>query len=105
MGRRAAPVPLPRFCRQLRLYLRALGQPEGFEKSMRHCLSAVLLALACAAPLPALAATCGDDASGFDAWLPAFKSEAAAKGVSQRALAGLSGVTYNTQVISLDRHQ
>jgi lytic murein transglycosylase len=72
---------------------------------MRHILSAAVLALACAAPLPALAATCGDDGSGFDAWLTAFKSEAAAKDVSPRALAALNGVSYNTQVISLDRHQ
>ena len=72
---------------------------------MRNFLFAVALALACAGPLPASAATCGDDDSGFEAWLPAFKSEAAAKGVSPRALAGLNGVTYNTQVISLDRHQ
>jgi lytic murein transglycosylase len=73
---------------------------------MRHGLSAALLALACAAaPLQVLAAPCGNDASGFDAWLPAFKSEAAAKGISPRALGALNGVTYSTQVISLDRHQ
>jgi lytic murein transglycosylase len=63
-----------------------------------------LLALACL-PSAALAATCGNDPGGFDAWLSDFRSEAAAKGISQRALAGLSGVTYSTQVISLDRHQ
>lgn len=65
----------------------------------------LLLALAFALPLPAIAATCGNDASGFDAWLPAFRSEAAAKGISQRALGALSGVTYSAQVISLDRRQ
>lgn len=67
-----------------------------------------VVALACALPLlplPALAAQCGDDASGFEAWLAAFRTEAAAQGVSQRALAALSGVTYSTQVISLDRRQ
>ena len=66
------------------------------------------LAFACALPflpLPALAAQCGDDASGFDAWLQAFRTEAAAQGISQRALAALNGVTYATQVISLDRRQ
>ncbi|MBV8835936.1 MAG: lytic transglycosylase, partial [Alphaproteobacteria bacterium] len=46
-----------------------------------------LVALACALPLPAVAAQCGDDASGFDAWLQAFRAEAAAQGISQRALA------------------
>jgi len=70
----------------------------------RRSVLAVITA-ACLLPSPLLAAPCGDDASGFDAWLPAFRSEAAAKGVSQRALAALSGVTYSQQVISLDRHQ
>ncbi len=64
-----------------------------------------LVVLALALPVSAMAATCGDDASGFDDWLPAFRSEAAAKGISQRALGALSGVTYSTQVISLDRRQ
>src|SRR5438270_850484 len=64
-----------------------------------------LIALACLLPCPALAATCGDDAAGFDAWLAAFRSEAPAKGVSPRALAALTGVSYSPQVIALDRHQ
>jgi lytic murein transglycosylase len=67
--------------------------------------AAALIALACLLPAPALAAACGDDASGFDAWLSAFRGEAAAQGVSPRALAALSGVTYSQQVISLDRRQ
>lgn len=70
---------------------------------MRKALP-LLAALACT-PAPALAATCGNDGSGFDAWVAAFRSEAAAKGVSQRTLVALGGVTYSTQVISLDRHQ
>src|SRR5882757_2948060 len=70
----------------------------------RRVLSA-LFVLACLSPASAHAATCGNDASGFEAWLPAFRAEAAAQGISQRALAALSGVTYSTQVISLDRHQ
>jgi len=70
----------------------------------RRSVSA-LFALAFALPAPAFAAPCGDDASGFEAWLPAFRAEAATQGISQRALAALAGVTYSTQVISLDRHQ
>jgi lytic murein transglycosylase len=67
---------------------------------------ALLVALACVlGPVAADAAPCGNDASGFDAWLPAFQSEAAAKGISQRTLAALNDVTYNTKVISLDRRQ
>ncbi|HMK80713.1 MAG TPA: lytic murein transglycosylase [Xanthobacteraceae bacterium] len=66
---------------------------------------AVLIALACLLPLPAAAADCGNDASGFDAWLQAFRTEAAAQGISQRTLSALSGLTYSQQVIALDRHQ
>src|ERR1700704_5533020 len=49
------------------------------------------------------AASCG---GSFDAWLNDFKSEAAAKGISQSAIAtGLSGVTLDQSVLSRDRGQ
>jgi lytic murein transglycosylase len=55
---------------------------------------------------PALAASCGNDAAGFPAWLAGFKKEAAASGVSQRTIqTALGGVSYDRHVISLDRHQ
>lgn len=54
---------------------------------------------------PALAATCGNDGSGFDAWLGAFKKEAAGQGISSGALRALDGASYDTRVISLDRNQ
>lgn len=57
------------------------------------------------AAAPALAATCGNDASGFDAWLGAFKQEAVAQGISPATLRVLDGVSYDTKVISLDRNQ
>ena len=38
-------------------------------------------------------------------WNAAFQSEAAAKGISQRALAALNGLTPDPQVLSLDRRQ
>jgi len=72
---------------------------------MRRRSFLAVVALACTLPFPAVAAQCGDDPSGFDAWLQAFRAEAPAQGVSERALAALSGVTYSTQVISLDRRQ
>jgi lytic murein transglycosylase len=58
--------------------------------------------VACMLGKPALAATCGGD---FDAFLSTFRSEAAAKGVSPRALAALDGVSPNPQVIALDHRQ
>jgi hypothetical protein len=55
-------------------------------------------------PASALAATCGT--GSFDAWLADFKTEAAAKGISQSAIAtGLSGVTLDQSVLSRDRGQ
>src|SRR6266702_7126867 len=51
-----------------------------------------------------LAASCGT--GSFDAWLTDFKNEAAAKGISQSAIAsGLSGVTLDQAVLSRDRSQ
>ena len=53
---------------------------------------------------PALAAACG--AGSFQAWLDDFKNEAAAKGISQPAIAsGLNGVTLDQAVLSRDRSQ
>lgn len=66
------------------------------------CLAVLLAPLAAA---PALAATCGNDASGFDAWLSAFRQEAVAQGIAPATLRVLDGVTYDTKVISLDRNQ
>ncbi len=63
-------------------------------------LSAVLAMPAASAP----AATCGT--GNFQAWLDEFKSEAAAKGISQAAIAsGLNGVTLDQSVLSRDRSQ
>jgi lytic murein transglycosylase len=53
---------------------------------------------------PGLAATCGT--GSFEAWLNDFKTEAAAKGISQSAIAsGLNGVTLDQGVLSRDRSQ
>ena len=53
----------------------------------------------------ALAApACGS--GSFESWLGEFKTEAAAKGISQQAIAaGLNGVTQDTSVLSRDRGQ
>jgi len=53
---------------------------------------------------PALAASCGT--GSFEAWLADFKNEAAARGISQSAIAsGLNGVTLDQAVLSRDRSQ
>jgi lytic murein transglycosylase len=63
-------------------------------------ISAILMTPAA----PALAATCGS--GNFQAWLDDFKTEAAAKGISQAAIAaGLNGVTLDQAVLSRDHSQ
>jgi lytic murein transglycosylase len=52
---------------------------------------------------PALAVPCGGQ---FETWLESFKREAAGRGISQRTIsAALADVSYNPQVIALDRRQ
>lgn len=54
----------------------------------------------------AKAAACGNDGSGFEAWLAAFKSKAAAQGLSPATLSSaLSDVSYDPNVVRLDRSQ
>ena len=63
--------------------------------------ASALLVMCCGS---AGAATCGT--GSFSAWLDDFKTEAAAKGISQTAIAsGLSGVTLDPAVLSRDRSQ
>jgi lytic murein transglycosylase len=72
---------------------------------LRPHLKAIALSAVLALPTAsALAATCGT--GNFQAWLDEFKSEAAAKGISQAAIAsGLNGVTLDQSVLSRDRSQ
>ena len=54
--------------------------------------------------VPALAATCNPP-GGFDAFLAAFKHDAAAKGVSPRGLSALNGLTLDPNVLAADKRQ
>jgi len=69
--------------------------------------SVLMLALLMLAPAPASAQRdCGEDGSGFSAWLGRFKANASQYGISQRTLArGLEGVSYDAGIIRLDRNQ
>jgi lytic murein transglycosylase len=65
-------------------------------------VATALLCLTLAAPLYA-AAPCGGD---FETWLAEFEREAAAQGISQRAItASLDGVTPDPAVVSRDHRQ
>ena len=71
---------------------------------LRPLLRSVIVCLAVAPVSIASAATCGT--GSFDTWLTEFKAEAAAKGISQQAIAaGLTGVTPDSNVLSRDRSQ
>src|SRR5882672_7475935 len=73
--------------------------------ALPHLFRVSALSVALAIPIaPALAASCGT--GSFQAWLDDFKNEAAAKGISQAAIAsGLNGVTLDQAVLSRDRSQ
>ena len=72
----------------------------------RRLAAVLLLALTGAlAGGAAAAAPCGDDASGFEAWKPAFAGEAAQMGIGQRGLDALAGTSYAQRTISADRNQ
>lgn len=57
------------------------------------------------ATTPAVAATCGNNASGFNAWKQSFAKEAAGKGIKKRGLQALAGAQYATKTIAADRNQ
>lgn len=71
----------------------------------RLALAAFALSASILSVQPASAAVaCGS--SNFDAWLADFKTDAAAKGISQQAIAsGLAGVTLDQSVLNRDRSQ
>ena len=54
----------------------------------------------------ASAQTCGSEAGGFEAWVPQFKSKATGQGISAAtANANLAGISYDSNIIRLDRSQ
>ena len=53
----------------------------------------------------ALAAGCGNSASGFDAWKAGFAREAQAAGVGKAGLSALAGTRYAQATINADRSQ
>jgi lytic murein transglycosylase len=73
--------------------------------TLRFLLKTLAVTAAVAMPgASALAASCGT--GNFPAWLDELKTDAAAKGISQSAIAsGLNGVTLDQAVLSRDRSQ
>jgi lytic murein transglycosylase len=74
--------------------------------SMLRAAALAIGLAAVAAPSAAQAQACGTTAAAFGPWLEGFKGRARAAGVSQEAIErGLSGITYDPQVIGFDRNQ
>ena len=69
----------------------------------RRFASAALCALACSLPAPALAAQCGNGATGYEGWKQAFAAEARQKGIGAAGISALMGSTYATRTIAADR--
>jgi lytic murein transglycosylase len=61
--------------------------------------------LAAMAPGAALAAKCGNNSGGFEAWKAEFSREATARGVGQKPLAALQRTSYASKTIAADRNQ
>ncbi len=74
----------------------------SFATPKRLAFAAIILG--CLAH-PAAAQQCGNDGVGFAPWLQAYRAKAQAQGVSARGLAALDGLTYDTNVVRLDRSQ
>lgn len=65
-----------------------------------------MLPVALASATSATALGCGNGAGGFDTWLTQFKAHAASQGIKPRAIdTALAGVSYDPNVIRLDRSQ
>ncbi len=72
-------------------------------RSLQSYVTAILLTAGLSSPV--VAAQCGNNEGGFNAWKAAFANEAAAAGVGQRGLAALSTAQYAKGTIAADRNQ
>ncbi len=80
----------------------------GFYMQKTRCTLAGVAAMAATVFMSgaASAAQCGNDASGFAAWVQDFKAEAAANGISNSVLnKAFANVAYNKATIRADRGQ
>ncbi|MEZ5716360.1 MAG: lytic murein transglycosylase [Paracoccaceae bacterium] len=68
-------------------------------------IAALATAIALGLSAPALAAGCGNSASGFEAWKADFAKEAQRAGVKAPGLQALAGTRYAQSTINADRNQ
>ncbi|EPX81452.1 lytic murein transglycosylase [Salipiger mucosus] len=72
-------------------------------RAVARTLAAAALGLATGTA--AQAASCGNNASGYDAWKREFAAEAQRAGVGQRGIQALNGAQYSNTTIKADRSQ
>jgi lytic murein transglycosylase len=72
--------------------------------SIRWALSIAVLSVVTISS-PAAARSCGNDASGFAAWLVDYRTKAPRAGIGPKGQAALEGLTYDANVTRLDRNQ
>lgn len=72
---------------------------------MRNVLTAAIMSACMASVAPAMAATCGNTSSGFNAWKADFAKTARKSGVKKRGLEALSQAQYANSTIAADRNQ
>jgi membrane-bound lytic murein transglycosylase B len=68
-------------------------------------IRATLVALALTAPVPALAAPCGNTGQGYEEWKGIMADEARAEGVGKAGIAALMATSYSKATIGADRNQ
>ncbi len=71
----------------------------------QSCVSAALVAVLIMGTGKAMAAGCGNNASGFETWKKQFAADAKARGIGNRALRALAKTRYATDTIRADRGQ
>ncbi len=76
------------------------------KTSRSACTMAGAVFLLAASVVGASAQTCGSDASGFESWVPQFQAKVQSQGISAgTARAAMSGLSYDSNTIRLDRSQ
>ncbi len=71
----------------------------------RICISAALVTILVLGAGNAMAASCGNNAGGFETWKRQFAAEAKRNGIGNRALSALAKTRYSTATIRADRGQ
>jgi lytic murein transglycosylase len=82
-----------------------IKKEQGMSARARRYFLAASIIVFMGIPGAAHAASCGNNAAGFEAWKAEFSRQAAARGIGNSGLRALAGTTYATSTIRADRGQ